>query len=87
MRAGLGVAPHRLSFALLVFPAIWDWYVNWREKRRGFYTALEIDMLRARDGAFIIRGRNGNARAENRFETKPYSAPYGKDAFRANLRA
>jgi hypothetical protein len=48
---------------------------------------MEIDMLRALDGAFIIRGRNGNAQAENRFETKPYSAPYGKDAFRATLPA
>jgi hypothetical protein len=43
---GLGIPPQRLSFALLVLPAVWDWYINWREKRRGFYTAWEIDMLR-----------------------------------------
>lgn len=28
-----------------VFPAVWDWYVQWREKRRGFYTKWEVDML------------------------------------------
>jgi hypothetical protein len=55
--AGLGIAPHRLSFALLVFPAIWDWYVNWREKRRGFYTAWEIDMLRV--GIALTRADTG----------------------------
>jgi hypothetical protein len=55
--AGLGVAPHRLSFALLVFPAIWDWYVNWRERRRGFYTAWEIDMLRV--GIALTRADTG----------------------------
>ncbi len=43
---GRGVSLSRLSFGLLVFPAIWDWYVRWREARRGFYTAWEVDMLR-----------------------------------------
>ena len=43
---GLGVHPNRLSLALLVFPALWDWYLNWRERRRGFYTTWETDMLR-----------------------------------------
>ncbi len=43
---GLGIAPHKLTFGLLIFPAVWDWYLTWREKRRGFYTAWEIDMLR-----------------------------------------
>jgi len=43
---GLGVHPARLSLGLLIFPALWDWYLNWREKRRGFYTTWEIDMLR-----------------------------------------
>jgi hypothetical protein len=43
---GYGVSLQRLTFGLLVFPSIWDWYVQWREKRRGFYTAWEVDMLR-----------------------------------------
>lgn len=43
---GLGIDPRALTFALLVFPAVWDWYVQWRERRRGFYTKWEVDMLR-----------------------------------------
>ena len=43
---GYGVPRQHLTFGLLVFPAIWDWYVQWRERRRGFYTNWEIDMLR-----------------------------------------
>ncbi len=42
---GRGVPLNALTFGLLVFPAIWDWYVQWRERRRGFYTAWEVDML------------------------------------------
>jgi hypothetical protein len=43
---GHGVPSHHLTLGLLVFPSIWDWYVQWRERRRGFYTAWEVDMLR-----------------------------------------
>lgn len=43
---GHGVPSQHLTFGLLVFPSIWDWYVQWRERRRGFYTAWEVDMLR-----------------------------------------
>lgn len=42
---GLGIPRNDLSLALLVVPAIWDWYVQWRERRRGFYTRWEVDML------------------------------------------
>ncbi|HYC68797.1 hypothetical protein [Brevundimonas sp.] len=42
---GLGVPRSDLSLGLLVFPAVWDWYLRWRYKRRGFYTAWELDML------------------------------------------
>ncbi len=42
---GRGVPLGDLSFGALVFPAVWDWYVQWRERRRGFYTAWEVDML------------------------------------------
>ncbi|NTC82089.1 hypothetical protein [Agrobacterium tumefaciens] len=43
--AGRGVPLDALTFGLLVFPGIWDWYLQWRERRRGFYTAWEADML------------------------------------------
>ncbi len=42
---GLGVRIEDLSFAHLVFPAVWDWYVQWRERRRGFFTGWEAEML------------------------------------------
>lgn len=42
---GAGVPPEAITLALLVFPAVWDWYLNWREARRGFFTAWEADML------------------------------------------
>ena len=42
---GLDVPLQNLSLALLAFPAVWDWYLRWREGRRGFYTAWELDML------------------------------------------
>lgn len=43
--AGRGLRREQLSFALLVCPAVWDWYVQWREVRRGFYTGWEAEML------------------------------------------
>jgi hypothetical protein len=43
---GFGVPLEKLTFGLLVFPIVWDWYIQWRERRRGFYTAWEVDMLR-----------------------------------------
>jgi hypothetical protein len=43
---GLGIPVTSLTFAMLVFPSVWDWYLRWRERRRGFYTAWEVDMLR-----------------------------------------
>ena len=43
--AGHGVELGSLTLAMLVFPAVWDWYLGWRERRRGFYTMWEVDML------------------------------------------
>ena len=43
--AGRGIPLEKLSFAMLIFPAVWDWYVQWRERRRGFYTRWEVEML------------------------------------------
>lgn len=42
---GAGLPEDRLSFALLVFPRVWDWYLQWRSERRGFYTSWEVEML------------------------------------------
>ncbi|WP_255567861.1 hypothetical protein [Brevundimonas sp. PAMC22021] len=42
---GFGLPREKLTFALLVSPAVWDWYVQWREARRGFYTGWEAEML------------------------------------------
>src|SRR3546814_8612871 len=35
---GYGVTTEKLAMGLLVFPAVLDWYVQWRERHRGFYT-------------------------------------------------
>lgn len=43
--AGLGAPLSTLCFAILVFPAVWDWYLQWRERRRGFFTIWEANML------------------------------------------
>lgn len=43
---GMGLRAGQLTLGLLAFPAVWDWYVQWREQRRGFYTKWEVDMLR-----------------------------------------
>jgi hypothetical protein len=43
---GFGVPLQALTFGLLVFPTVWSWYLRWRERRRGFYTAWEVDMMR-----------------------------------------
>ncbi|MDP5280088.1 hypothetical protein Q9Q95_14245 [Sphingomonas sp. DG1-23] len=42
---GQGVPHDRLGMALLALPVVWDWYLQWRERRRGFYTAWEVNML------------------------------------------
>lgn len=42
---GYGAPLRSLCFALLAFPAVWDWYLQWREARRGFYTQWETEML------------------------------------------
>ncbi len=42
---GAGIPGEVLSFPMLLFQAVWDWYLGWREERRGFYTSWEINML------------------------------------------
>ncbi len=55
--AGAGVPLNRITFALLVFPAVWDWYLQWRQGRRGFYTQWEVEMLML--GAALTRRETG----------------------------
>jgi len=55
--SGLGVPREELTFGLLVLPSIWDWYVQWRERRRGFYTGWESEMLLL--GAAFSRSQTG----------------------------
>lgn len=55
--AGFGIPLADLSFALLIFPQVWDWYVQWRERRRGFFTRWEVDMLRL--GKALVRAEVG----------------------------
>jgi hypothetical protein len=42
---GFGAPLGDLCFAMLVFPRVWDWYLQWREQRRGFFTKWEVNML------------------------------------------
>lgn len=42
---GAGAPPADLCFAMLLCPSVWDWYVRWRERRRGFFTGWETEML------------------------------------------
>lgn len=54
---GYGVDRRALTFAILVFPNVWDWYLQWRHKRRGFFTKWEADMLSV--GAALTRANTG----------------------------
>jgi len=55
--SGFGVPLAKLTVALLVFPAVWDWYVQWRERRRGFYTIWEVNMIQL--GLALTRAETG----------------------------
>lgn len=54
---GYGAPVGALSFGLLIFPAVWDWYLQWREGRRGFFTQWETEMLTV--GASLSRRETG----------------------------
>lgn len=41
---GFGADPACLSFATMIFPQVWDWYLQWRERRRGFFIKWEVDL-------------------------------------------
>lgn len=55
--AGRGVSKAKLSMGMLIFPAVWDWYLQWRERRRGFYTTWECGMLQL--GLALTRAGTG----------------------------
>lgn len=64
---GAGVPIDSLAMGLLVFPAIWDWYILWRERRRGFFSTWEVNMLQlalalTRKGTGWLRQRPDLAR-------------------------
>jgi hypothetical protein len=42
---GRGVSLSSLTFGLLVLPQVWDWYLGWREQRRGFFTSWEVNTM------------------------------------------
>lgn len=42
---GLGAPREALTLALLCVPALWDWYLGWREARRGALSPWEARML------------------------------------------
>jgi len=54
---GGGVQLSKLTLALLVFPAIWDWWLHWHEQRRTFFTAYERNALV--DAVSLIRRDTG----------------------------
>lgn len=55
--AGLGVPPEKLSLALLVYPSVWDWFLRWRERKRGFFSATETISLYL--GKTLLRKHTG----------------------------
>lgn len=55
--AGLGIPLANITFGLLAFPGIWDWYLHWREQRKGFFSLTEKSMLYSGKG--VLRRRTG----------------------------
>ena len=44
--AGFGIPAEDLCVGMLIFPALWDQYLEWCRKRRGFFTRFEQSLLR-----------------------------------------
>src|SRR5581483_9024855 len=42
---GLGVPVAHLTLALFAFPNVWEWYLQWCERRRGFYSTSEVNVI------------------------------------------
>lgn len=54
---GLGIPISNLTFGLFVFPDIWDWYLRWYEKKRGFFSSSDLSALYELKG--FVRKRTG----------------------------
>ncbi|MES2256583.1 MAG: hypothetical protein V4559_16275 [Pseudomonadota bacterium] len=55
--AGLGIPLKNLTFALLAHPPIFDWFLSWRQRRRGFFTTSEKMFLYSAKA--ILRSSSG----------------------------
>jgi hypothetical protein len=42
---GFGIDPKKLSFAMFLFPRVWEKILRWRKARRGFFAQPEIQLL------------------------------------------
>jgi len=71
--AGLGVPKSHITMALMVFPAVWDWFLGWAERRRGFYTNYELNVLH--DVISLIRAKTGWLWQHPELATKLFPIP------------
>ncbi|WP_157070222.1 hypothetical protein [Aureimonas frigidaquae] len=55
--SGAGLPLEAMTFALCLSPELCDWYLNWRERRRGFYGTNEFSLLIAING--LLQPRTG----------------------------
>jgi hypothetical protein len=55
--AGLGLPIEKITFGLLLFPVVWDWYLYWCERRRGFFAVSERSALY--EGKALTRNPTG----------------------------
>ena len=42
---GLGVPVKDLTLGLFAFPEVWEWYLSWYQRRRGFFSSSEQNLL------------------------------------------
>ncbi|HWY60545.1 MAG TPA: hypothetical protein VNW15_01460 [Rhizomicrobium sp.] len=71
--AGLGIPRGELTFASLVFPAVWEWYLDWCLQRRGFHNRAESHCLHDLSG--MTRHSTGWLRQHPEFSMKLRSIP------------
>jgi hypothetical protein len=65
---GLGASMDKLTVGLLVFPALWDWYLNWHLEHRGFFTNSE--QLALHTAKILARPKTGWLRQHPELATK-----------------
>lgn len=83
--AGLGLPLKSLTFALIAHPPIFDWYLAWRERRRGFFTASEKMFLYEAKG--LLRSSSGWLRQHPELSKRVHPVPKllsTRDIARAN---